>query len=71
MHPSDTRHPPQEPNMNAFQPQRPRSLSQRAAVLALVLLVNAGIAAFIDGLAGAGQAAAEMAVAKPATTARA
>jgi hypothetical protein len=57
--------------MNSFQPQRRLTLSQRAVALALVILVNAGIAAFIDGLAGAGQPAAEMAVAKPVTTARA
>jgi hypothetical protein len=55
--------------MNTFQPQRRQARSQRALVVALVIVVNAGIAGFIDRLAGAGPAAAEMATAEPAAAA--
>ncbi|MCW5633606.1 MAG: hypothetical protein KIT17_09735 [Rubrivivax sp.] len=57
--------------MNSYQPPRRQSRSQRALVLVLVIAVNAGLAGFIDRLAVAGQASAEMAVAKPAAAARA
>lgn len=52
--------------MNTFQPQHRPSRSQRAFILALAFVVNAGIAGFIDQLAAAGPAASEMAIAKPA-----
>ncbi|HEY6136124.1 MAG TPA: hypothetical protein VIW70_19280 [Rubrivivax sp.] len=52
--------------MNTFPPQRRQARSQRALVLALVIAVNVSIAGFIDRLAGAGPATAELAVAKPA-----
>lgn len=52
--------------MNTFQPQCRPSRSQRAFVLALALVVNAGLAGFIDRLAGAGLSTAEMALVKPA-----
>lgn len=52
--------------MNTFHPHR----SQRALVLALVIVVNAGLAGFIDRLAGAAPSTAEMAVAKPAAAVR-
>jgi hypothetical protein len=74
MHPIEKPVPPQEPSMNTFQPLRlptRSSRAQRAAALALVILVNAGIAGFIDRLAGAGPAPGEMAGAKPAAAARA
>lgn len=52
--------------MYTFQPQSQLIRSQRALVLVLVIAVNAGIAGFIDGLAGTSPSTAEMAVAKPA-----
>lgn len=57
--------------MTTFQPQSRPFRSHRALVLALVVVVNAGIAGFIDHLAGAGPNPAEMAGAKPAISARA
>lgn len=57
--------------MNAFQPQRRQSRSQRAVALVLVILVNAGIAVFIDRLAATGPGADEMAAALTAANARA
>jgi hypothetical protein len=56
--------------MNTF-PSRRRTFSQRAAALALAILVNAGIAGFIHGLASAAQGTAGMAFAKPVAVARA
>jgi len=57
--------------MNTYQPpHRPHRL-QRALVLALVIAVNAGITGFIDHLAGARPAQAEMALTTPAAAARA
>ena len=57
--------------MNTFKPQSRQPRSHRALVLALVIVVNAGIAGFIDRLASPGQATAEMAVTRPAAAARA
>jgi len=45
--------------------------TQRALFLLLAILVNAGIAMFIDGLIGAAQPSAAVAVAKAAAPGRA
>lgn len=54
--------------MSTYTPLR---RTQRALFLVIALLVNAGIAGFIDGLAGADQANAEVVAAKPAAPGRA
>lgn len=63
MHAIDTVHP--EPDMTRFQPQRRQTRLHRATVLALVFVVNAGIAGFIDRLASSGAAPAAMAASQP------
>ncbi|WP_298830549.1 hypothetical protein [uncultured Piscinibacter sp.] len=54
--------------MSTYQPLR---RTHRAVFLTLALLVNAGLAGFIDGLAGAASTSAAVAAAQPAATGRA